>query len=91
MFEQSPELETLDQLLCGDMSLDIVRPLYRDDEHFSLAISRMLEDGAILLLHMDGSEVPRWEARRILMDPATWSRESGYVLSLTKGGAQRVS
>jgi len=34
----TPELETLDQLLGGDLSLAIVRQLYSDDEAFKRGV-----------------------------------------------------
>jgi len=34
----SLQLETLDQLLCGDMPLQIIRGLYPDDSTFAVGI-----------------------------------------------------
>ena len=45
----SPELETLDQLLSGDLPLSVVRIVYPDDERFILGVLGLLSDGEIQL------------------------------------------
>ena len=46
----SPELETLDQLLGGDLPIAVIRGLFDDDSHFAHAVEAMLCEMEIRLL-----------------------------------------
>ena len=46
---QSPELETLDQLLGGDLPIGVIRGFYESEERFCRASMAMLRDGHIRL------------------------------------------
>jgi hypothetical protein len=84
----SPELETLDQLLGGDLTLAIVRGLFETDERFVRAVLAMLDAGEIRL-YANGVEVPRWRRRDMLSAPG----QSGLAeprLTITEAGARRV-
>jgi hypothetical protein len=53
---QSPEMETLDQLLGGEMRLTIIRQLYDSDQSFTRGTHRLLQSGDVRLLDDSHSE-----------------------------------
>lgn len=82
----SPELETLDQLLGGDMPLAVIRRVYSDAAHFSRGLAGLLAAGEVSLVAADGSVVPAWQWRVVLAtDPPP-----SMAVSLTPAGAQRI-
>jgi hypothetical protein len=83
----SPELETLDQLLGGDMSLTIVRELFENQERFARAIAAMLDAGEVRLVDSDGTELPRWRWREVI---AGDTEGADLRLSITDAGERRV-
>jgi hypothetical protein len=87
----SPELETLDQLISGELPLLVIRRLFADDEWFVQGILAMLESGQVRLLAQDSSDVPAWRRRDALA--ATLSGDGGaeYGLALTSQGAKRIA
>lgn len=86
----SPELETLDQLLGGDLPLQLIRGLYPDDTAFSDGVLALLRTGDVQLL-LDGAEVPRWRWRA-LFDAGDVDQELPRLsLTITDQGACRVS
>jgi hypothetical protein len=88
--EQSPELEVLDQLLGGDMTLDVLRLLFWNDGDFGHAIRMMLEDGDVRLIDGEGNVLPDWKHRHVMSDSGSWARGTAYRLSITERGARRV-
>ncbi len=84
---QQPELETLDQLVGGDMKMSVIRRFYPNDEHFRRAILAMLHERDLILIDPDGIEPPAWMRKNVLNDPTCWSE---YRLSVTDSGARRV-
>jgi hypothetical protein len=60
----SLELETLDQLLGGDLTPAVVRGLFETDERFVRAVLAMLDAGEFRL-YASGVEVPSWRWRDI--------------------------
>ena len=54
----SPELETLDQLQGGDLSLELVAKLFPSFDDFRRGVQGMLSSGDVVLTAQDGSEVP---------------------------------
>ena len=86
----SPELETLDQLLAGDLSLEIVSQLYPSAEEFRRGILGLLRCGDISLLTIEDATVPasRW---RELFSEGKLMRELHHLkLHLTMQGANRI-
>jgi hypothetical protein len=84
----SPELETLDQLLGGDLTLAVVRGLFETDVRFVRAVLAMLDAGEIRL-YANGVEVPRWRWREMLSAPG----QSGLAeprLTITEAGGRRI-
>ena len=59
----APELETLDQLLGGDMPLTVIAKLYSSPEAFRTGIRGLLSCVDVLLLDTEGNGVPTWRWR----------------------------
>ena len=78
----SPELETLDQLSGGDLSLAVILGLYPDEERFTRAILAMLNAGELRLLTAGEVEVPHHR----------WVEALGGEgrLSITEAGLRRI-
>ncbi len=87
----SPELDTLDQLLGGDMPLSIIRGLFSDGQRFVRSIQAMLTTGEVRLVFPNGSEVPHWNWRAVLAGAATASSPSKVLLSITDVGYNRIA
>jgi hypothetical protein len=87
----SPELETLDQLLGGDVPLSVVRTLYPDDPTFTRSIHAMLRAGDVRLLSADGVDVPPWTWRELFSDGKVWQEILRFTLSATEQGARRMT
>jgi hypothetical protein len=87
----SAELETLDQLLGGDMSLETIRGLYSDDQHFAKGIHALLANGDVRLLACDGVEVPTWQWRRLFVEGGIASEITRFRLSMTAQGIRKVT
>lgn len=85
----SPELETLDQLLGGDMLLTIIYGLFPNHEHFCKAIVAMVQDGEVYLQATDGTEIPFWSLRLLLMKDITMLE--GIRITITDKGAARIA
>ena len=87
----SPELETLDQLLGGDLALDVIRPIWPNDARFLVGIQGLVSAGDVLLLTRGGCEVPTWRLRQLFDDKAVLAELSGFCLCLTSQGSARVA
>jgi len=85
----SPELETLDQLLGGDLPLGTLRKLYPDSGSFNRGIIGLLDNGDVHLLAPDGSEVPNWRWRDVFGDQPGVGQD--FVLRLTDKGEARIA
>jgi hypothetical protein len=85
------ELDILDQLLGGDMSLAEIHRLYTDDKAFAHSIHSLLACGDIRLLAEDGSEVPRWRWRELFVEGDVLKSLSHFMLTLTDQGTRRVA
>ncbi len=81
----SPELDLLDQLLGGDLSTDVCRSIFDDDERFVHAALQMLSAGEIVLLDEDGTEIPKWKRAEILQ-----SNTENARVRITDIGAKRI-
>lgn len=84
----SPELETLDQLLGGDMPLRVLRGVYPDQSSFERGISGLLVGGDVVLTSADGTETPPWKWKQILVSIGSLQ---AYRLSLTEQGRRRIT
>jgi hypothetical protein len=86
----TPELETLDQLLGGDLPLRVIRDLYPDADRFKRGVLGLLSCGDVRLLDTDKSEVPAWRWRELFAEGAVVSDLEWLKLSITTQGARRV-
>ena len=87
----SPEMETLDQLLGGEMRLNIVRRLYDSDQSFTRGILSLLQAGDVRLLDDAHAEVPNWRRRALFDDGEVLSALHSFTLEVTAAGAAKVS
>lgn len=85
----SPELETLDQLLGGEMPLNVIRRIYADDESFAKSMKELLASGDIRLLA--GDEVPKWQWKELLADGGWKRQQTPLTLAITESGANRIT
>ena len=85
----SPELATLDELLCEDLPLAVVRGLFDDGDRFVRAVSAMLETGEVCL-YVDDDEVPRWERREALAAARDGKETAGARLAIAEAGVRRI-
>jgi hypothetical protein len=87
----TPELETLDQLLGGDLPLKVAQDLYPDAHHFRLGVLGLLSCGDIRLLTTDQAEVPPWRWRELFVEGMSITELGNMKLSITAQGARRVA
>ncbi|AMV37881.1 hypothetical protein [Planctomyces sp. SH-PL62] len=85
----SPELETLDQLLCGDMPLAVIRELFDDGERFARAVAAMLHAGE-LRLHLNGDEAPYWRWPEVLAAARDRIYPADARLDIAEAGVRRI-
>jgi hypothetical protein len=86
----SPELDTLDQLLGGPMSVSTIRSLYDNQEHFFRATIAMLHTGQLRLM-AHGENVPQYRWRTVLRFSDDQIRSENLQFEVTEAGARRVS
>jgi hypothetical protein len=86
----APELETLDQLLGGDLPPAVIRGLFETDDRFARAIAAMLRDAEVRL-RVDGVDVPRRRWREVLAAACTPSGPTGARLEITDAGVRRIA
>jgi hypothetical protein len=84
----SPELETLDQLLGGEMPLEVFMRIYPDRPAFDRGILGLLKSGHVRLLQ-DRAEVPSWQWSEIINRPLA-DQISGFYLEITEDGARQI-
>jgi hypothetical protein len=87
----SPELDTLDQLLGGDLSLATIRKLYLTDSDFAKGTMGLLADGDVRLLAADGVDIPQWRWRELFHEPGLRLELEKMKLRVTRQGAARVT
>lgn len=87
----TPELEVLDQLLGGDLSLAAIADLFSHQDRCRQAIGAMVKAGDVCIVDAEGKPVPAWRYRELENAPDTWSKATPYRLSITETGAKRVS
>jgi hypothetical protein len=85
------ELETLDQLQSGDISLTVIARLYSTPEAFHKGVRGLLSCGDVLLLDADGSGVPEWRWREMFVPGVQTEQLGQFHLRLTPQGAKRIS
>jgi hypothetical protein len=83
----SPELETLDQLLAGGISLTIIKTLYPDANSFMQGVIGLLTSGDVRLL-ANGNDVPAWRWQQLLSDQTVLT---SATLRITDQGVRRIA
>lgn len=86
----SPELEVLDQLIGGDLSLDVIAGLFPEEDHCRRAVQAMLHSGYVLVLDEKGLSIPEWRYLELRDQSEIWKRGTPYRMSITDAGAKRV-
>jgi hypothetical protein len=87
----TPELETLDQLLDGDLSLKIIRKLYPDAAGFKRGAFGLLPSGGVRLLMIDKTEVPKWRWRELFVEESAMDELEEMKLTITGQGVSRIA
>jgi hypothetical protein len=86
----SPELETLDQLLGGELPLATIRPIYPSTEAFMSGILGLLSSGDVTLF-LHGEAVPHWRWRELFVDGTVIREEDSLKLKITELGSHRIA
>jgi hypothetical protein len=87
----SAEIEVLDQLLGGDLPLNIIAKLFSDQDHCRRARPALLRAGQVRILNADGVAIPDWRYRELQSQPEFWASGTPYRMSITDLGAELVS
>ena len=86
----SPELETLDQLLCGDLPLPVIRQLYPDDAAFMRGVLALLNSGNVRLFAAGKPDVPSWYWRELFVEGKILNKLVDFRLDLTDQGVKQI-
>ena len=86
----SAEIETLDQLLGGPLSLATIRGLYSDDRAFLSGVLGLVSSGDACLVTTHGAQVPRWRLRELFVNGAAINSLGEFNLRITDQGVHRV-
>jgi hypothetical protein len=86
----APELDTLDQLLGGNMPLRIIRKVYPDSASFVRGVYGALKCGDVRLLE-NNAEVPEWRQQELFERGGVLDNLDTLILELTDQGAKRVT
>lgn len=84
---QSPEMETIDQLLCGEMRLSVIRQLYDADQAFLDGIYGLLVHGDVRLYDEAHAEVPQWRWRLLFEAGEALTKLPDLLLEVMEAGA----
>jgi hypothetical protein len=84
----SPELETLDQLLGGDLPLSVVRQFFPSDDHFTCGLHSLLNGREIELLDARGLDVPMWRVTAFL--EGRENLDDSTKVAITPTGIERI-
>jgi hypothetical protein len=85
----SPELKTLDELLCEDLDLAVIRGLFDEEGRFVRALTMMLHAGEIRLV-VDGGEAPHWRWAELLAAADESAGGARVQVAITDAGAERI-
>lgn len=86
----SPELETLDQLLGGDLPLSTIQSLYSNVNAFRHGVHELLKSGDVRLLTAQGDEVAEWRWRELFVEGAIAEQSEDFRLEITDQGSKRI-
>jgi dihydroxyacid dehydratase/phosphogluconate dehydratase len=86
----APELETLDQLLGGDLPVTVIAKLYSTPECFRKGILGLLSSGDVVLLDANDNAVPEWRCKEIFTYRFDTEQLDNFRVRVTPQGAKRV-
>ena len=85
----SPELETLDQLLGGDLRLEVVAQFFPSHEEFEMGVIGLLSCGDVVL--QAGAEVvPSWRWKELLAQQNVPAETESLSLRITTLGVRKI-
>jgi hypothetical protein len=84
-------METLDQLLGGNLPLATIRGLYPTIEAFRKGILGLLSGGDVRLRSPDGKDVEQWRWRVLFSAQTSVAELDSYRLDLTDQGAHKIA
>jgi len=87
----SPELETLDQLLGGELWLKTVFSIYPDENSFVRGVLALLSSGDVCLQRSDGSDVPEYQWKQLFRDGSLLNDLEDFRLKITEQGVRRIA
>jgi hypothetical protein len=87
----SPELESLDQLLGGDLRLKVIAKLFPSQAAFGLGVLGLLSCGDVILMTLDGGQIPHWRWRELFSDGTVFQQLDGLQLRITSQGPRKVA
>ncbi|HEY1527775.1 MAG TPA: hypothetical protein VGH51_16200 [Candidatus Angelobacter sp.] len=86
----SAELETLDQLLGGDMPLTTIRQLYPDDAAFLQGVLGLLNSRDVRFFSPGKPDVPQWHCRALFTEGSILEKLTMFRLDITDQGIRRI-
>jgi len=86
----SPELETLDQLLGGEMPLTTIRKLYPDNTAFLRGVLGLLNGGDVRLFSPGKPDIPQWYWQALFVEGSVLKKLTKFRLDITDQGARRI-
>ena len=86
----TPELEVLEQILDGDLPMNVIADLFSDLDHCRDAIGAMLKEDEVHVVDATRQPIPEWRYRELASTTDFWSVGTRYRLSITDKGAQRI-
>jgi dihydroxyacid dehydratase/phosphogluconate dehydratase len=87
----SPELETLDQLLSGDMPFSVIAALYPAPDACKKGLLGLLQEGDVLLLNAERAEISRWQWRELFGHENWMQNLRDFRRRITSQGATKVA
>jgi hypothetical protein len=87
----SPELETLDQLLGGDLPLVVIQSLYPDFDAFRRGVCGLLSNGDAKLIEQDGNQAQEWRWIELFAEASDPEKFQALKLSITPQGTRRIA
>jgi hypothetical protein len=85
----SPELETLDQLLGGDLRLEVVARLFPSHEAFQRGIIGLLSSGDVVLV-AQAEEIPSWRWKQLFSHELVPSETESISVKITAEGVRKI-
>jgi hypothetical protein len=84
----SPELEMIDQLLGGDLSLPVVRGFFPDDDRARRALANYVSKGVVLFITDKEGVLPKWKCEEMFRRLEPLEHHNEVRVSLTHKAAK---